>query len=228
MKDKTFLCFVFCLLLLGLPLAQASDWTRVSDRDGLVLYERTGSANGLLAFRGEGTLQAPIRTVASVLLDRARLVDWVDHLEQVKRIQTLPNLEFVEYSYVGTPFVLKDRDFLSSVRVSLESPGTEGVKKLTITSRSVEDPSVPPGKPIRGEVRETRFELSCSKSAAGVTQFNAVIDVDPKGSVAHWVVNLFQRDWPRKSFRAIKQRTEGKTVAEPAEFDALLKQLDGC
>ena len=214
----------------GMERAWAEDdWKKMSEKDGLTLYERAGTSAGLLAFRGEGILNSPLRTVAAVILDRARLPEWVDNLEQVRRVRTLSDQEFIEYSYVGTPFVIKDRDFLSRVSVQvLGASESVGSKKLVVLSRSTEDADAPVTRAIRGEVRETRFELSCDPAHPGQTRFTALIDVDPKGSVAHWVVNLFQKDWPRNAYRAVQKRLTQMPEKEPSDWSGLLKQLDGC
>jgi hypothetical protein len=201
-------------------IAPPEAWAKVDDDGGLRIYEK--KEGDLLAFRAEGSVPASVRDVASAILDSAHTPDWVDHLEEDRVVKRLSPSQFLEYTHVGTPFVLKDRDFLCLVTVKVD----EKDKTVTIESHSVEDPSVPPTKYVRGTVVRNEFRLSVGASPRE-THLDGEFHIDPKGTVPKWVVNLFQRAWPRKAFLAIQKRAAERKSALPPVFEPLFAPLAG-
>jgi hypothetical protein len=48
---------------------------------------------------------------------------------------------------------------------------------------------------------------------------------DPKGSVAKWMVNLFQKSWPHKTITALRQQVKKPDIKDNAKLkEALLKE----
>ncbi len=217
--------FLFGLLEIPLPaLASAkepTEWKKADEDNGISIFERKEDS-GFLAFRVEGSVNAPIRDVASTLLDAEHTPDWVANLEEDKIVHRQGPAQFLEYTHVGTPFVLKDRDFLCLVTLQLD----EKNKMLTIESHSVEDASVPPTKYVRGSVVHNEFRLSPDGSA-GKTKLVGEFHIDPKGTVPRWMVNLFQRDWPKKAFHAIQRRVASVKPTVPVVLESLLAPLAG-
>lgn len=209
--------------LLGALVAFASgsafgnvDWKKVDEENGVTIFEQE-DPSGFLAFRTEGVVDAPLHDVAGAILDFKHTPDWVDHLEEDKILSRPTPSRFIEYTHVGTPFVLKDRDFLCEVNLGLN----EKEKTLTIESHSIEDSNFPPTKFVRGSVVHNEFRLSpldASKKTKLVGEFH----IDPRGTVPKWVVNLFQRAWPKKAFRAIQKRVEEGKSQLPAELEPVI------
>ena len=166
-----------------------------------MVFRREVPGSQIIAVRGEGMINASITQVSSAILDDQRATEWVDSLVESKLIKMYGPHEFLEYNHIGTPFVLKDRDFLvhGKVEANLKS-GT-----LTITMASVEDPAVPPGKYIRGHVNG-HWNLT---SMGNGTQTFLVVEMhaDPKGNVPRWIVNLFQKSWPRNTIEKLRMQS---------------------
>ena len=220
--------FLLSVLAIGFAAAHApalaakealAEWKKVDEDNGVTIFEMK-ERSGLLAFRTEGTVDAPVLHVASVLLDAEHTPDWVDHLEEDKVIRSMGPGQFLEYTHVGTPFVLKDRDFLCEVTIQLN----ETDKVLVIESHSVEDASIPLTKYVRGNVVHNEFRLS-PDSSPGKTKLMGEFHIDPKGTVPRWMVNLFQRAWPKKAFRAIQKRVAEFNPAVPKALESVQAAL---
>jgi hypothetical protein len=180
--------------------APAADdgWKKADEADGITIYEK--KEGDLLAFRAEGLVDAPVLAVAGTILDYEHNTEWIDHLEEETVLKRPAPGQYVEYTHVGTPFVIKDRDFLCLVTVTVN----EKEKFVSIESHSVVDAVKPPTKYVRGEVVHNEFRLFAAP--AGKTQLKGEFHIDPKGTVPKWIVNLFQRAWPMKAFKAIRER----------------------
>jgi hypothetical protein len=184
--------------------APISRWTKISDEDGISSYKREMS-NGIIDLLGEGIVDAPIVRVASVFLEYRRFTEWYDSVVEMRIVRRLGPLEFIGYTHLGTPpVIMKDRDFVWRGKIHLD------LKKQTLTVSMVPatDPAMPPTHYIRGEMRGY-FKLT-SVDNGHKTLATVEMHGDPKGSIAKWLVNLFQRNWPRNTLKGMRAQ-----VAKP-------------
>jgi hypothetical protein len=210
---------MFFTLLLFASIAHAGPairgWKQTDAADGILIFEQQ-DPSGFLAFQASGIVEAPVHAVAAAILDSKHTPEWVDHLEEDRVIRRQGG-KFLEYTHVSTPIVLKDRDFLCEVTVSVSGDS------LLIASHSVEDAAEPPTSYVRGVVVSNEFRLTPLKG--GRTRLKGEFHIDPKGSVAKWIVNLFQHAWPKKAFRGIQKRAAEGTSSLPVEIGPILKAL---
>jgi hypothetical protein len=202
---------ISCFILAALPsLAGAAvqpgpaGWDKVGESDGIDVYRKEIPGDPVVALRGEGVVNAPITRVASVLLDESRSAEWIDSIVEAKLVKMYGPHEFLEYNHVGTPFVLKDRDFLNRGKIEVDLKE----KIMTVTLRSEEDAAMPPGKYVRGSL-EGFWQLKAVDHGTR-TYVIAEMHADPKGSVPKWIVNLFQKGWAHNTIESMR-----KQVAKP-------------
>jgi hypothetical protein len=183
-------------------------WIKTSNEDGIMTFKRELRASPIIALRGEGIVNAPIVRVASVLLDYDRATEWVDSLEEVRVVRMLSANEFIEYDHLGTPpIIMKDRDFVCRGRVDVDVPH----KTLTMKLWPATDPAVPEGDYIRGTLRG--FWRLTSIDGGRKTHVITEMLGDPKGSVATWLVNFFQKGWPRNTIESLREQVAKRNIA---------------
>ena len=163
----------------------------------------------LIAFKGEGYIDASIVRVASVLVDSDRAPEWVDSLTESKIIRWVSETETVHYDHIGTPFVLKDRDFVSTCKLEFDPSH----KNVTLKINAVKDALAPQTSYVRGELLHSSFSLTSAERGAK-TFVVAEIHADPKGSVAHWMVNLFQKRWPHNTITRLRAQVAKPDIKE--------------
>jgi hypothetical protein len=193
-------------------------WELVDQGNEMVLYEREVPGSDVIAFKGEGILDAPIARVASVILDNEHAHEWVDSLEESKIVRRISPTEYVEYNHIGTPFVMKDRDFVSRVKMEIDA----AARTLSLVYQSADDPAAPKTDNIRGELKHCRFLLR-SLDGGKRTSLLAEVHADPRGSVPKWIVNMFQRAWPKDTFKGIKKQLEKRSEIPTAFADVIAK-----
>lgn len=193
-------------LLTAVPTLGATqgDWEKMDSSDGIDVYRKEIPGDPVVAFRGEGLVNASIVRVASVILDDDRATEWVDSLEDCKLVKMYGEREFLEYDHVGMPIILKDRDFLMRGKVDVDLKE----RSLTMVIKSTEDPAKPPGKYVRGEL-EGYWKLKAMDNDTK-TYVIAEMHADPKGALPKWLVNLFQKSWPHNTIDSLR-----KQVAKP-------------
>ena len=132
---------VFLLLCVSAEatLPEAS-WEAMGDRDGIKTFRQEIPGSPVLAFKGIGTIHAPIAKVASVLLDDKRTPEWVDSVKETRIVLTISKTEVIAYTYVKTPFVMKDREFVTRVRLDIDRAAktvdSEALKTILKTTAS--------------------------------------------------------------------------------------------
>jgi hypothetical protein len=211
------------LLFTGLPLAYAqgappSDadlaatvkesnyhWQKSCNTAGLTIYWSKVDGSQVIAFKGEGIVEAPVEKVASIIIDTTRATEWIDSLVASKVVRNVSPTEFIEYDHVGIPFpfdtLMSDRDFVSHVYLASDPLS----RRVTVSYMPTEDDQAPVLK------KYTRGTMVCvfkmvPMSMPDETYVEAEIHCDPKGAVPKWLVNFFQEGWPQTTFETLRKQ----------------------
>jgi hypothetical protein len=188
-------------------------WEMFDEEDGIRMFRHDVPGSSIVALRGEGFIAAPITRVASVLVDRKRSTEWIDRLVKTKLLRQLSETESVEWDHIKTPSPLKDRDFVFKSVIATDP----AKKKVIFSYYSVTDPLAPETDDyVRGTFRGGKFELTMATrtnkdgTKTRGTIVNAEVEVDPRGSVPKFIVNMVQKSWPHQTLMALR-----KQVAKP-------------
>lgn len=200
------------LLAAGTP-----DWTVLKKTDGITVSKRDVAGSPVVAFRGEGDVDAPLAVVSTVIFDTTRATEWIQDLKESRIVRWTGGDEFIEYDHVGTPPPLADRDFLSTVKLEAD-PQAHLVR---FHYHSVADDAMPPKKKyVRGDLMSTVFTLTRVDDAH--THVIAEIHCDPKGYVPKWIVNWVQADWPEATFRGLRRQVKKSDLHVDPWFEKAL------
>jgi hypothetical protein len=193
--------------------AQTQKWEMFDEEDGIRMYRHDVAGSSIVALRGEGFIEAPITRVASVLADRKRSTEWIDRLVKTKLLREISETESIEWDHIKTPTPLKDRDFVFKTIISTDP----AKKKVIFSYYSVTDPLAPETDDyVRGSFKAGKFELTMATrtnkdgSKTRGTIVNAEVEVDPRGSVPKFIVNMVQKSWPHTTLMSLR-----KQVAKP-------------
>lgn len=205
------------LLTLLLLAANIPPWEQINFAEGVAVFRRKIPGNPYVSMKGVGVIDAPIGKVAAVLLDDARLPEWVDDIEaRVVRIVN-PN-EYIEYNHVKMPPLVTDREFITDVSLAVDPEA----KTVVIISEPTEDPSLPPNKRIRGDLHANYVMQVVD---ATHTRVSIEVTTNPKGSLPAWLVNYFQKDWALATIRGIRKQCAKPDIKPPQEFAEFLAQV---
>jgi hypothetical protein len=214
------LCIVFiALIALLAQLGHASEWYSVDNTaDGIQVFRKEVGDSGLVAFRGIGVVDAALPLVATVIFDTDRRREWIDGLVDSRIIHWRDKDDFVEYDHIGLPFFIKDRDFVSKVKMSFDLSR----KEMVFHYQPSDEPSAPRTNYIRGELIHATFILS-SIDNDKKTRVDAEFFCDPKGWIPKWLVNFFLNDWPTTTFRNLRKEVL-KDLSVDRRFSQLLER----
>jgi hypothetical protein len=214
-----FWCVAF---LSAVPMVRADDWKLSGSEKGIEIYRRDVPGSGIIALKGTGTVEAPLWKVASILLDTKRAPQWVDSLDESRVLRRLGLNRYIEYNHIRGPLIIKDRDFVSEVTIDVDPLA----KAFALIYRFTDDASVPSMHHVRGEIVAGSFRAT-SLEKDKRTELTAELQADPKGSIPKWVVNFFQKNWPRNTFEAIRAQAAKPDITMPDEFADVLAPTRG-
>jgi hypothetical protein len=208
------------IALLSAPIpARAGEgtWEGIRSEDGIRVYKKEVPGSPFVAFRGEGDVSAPILKVAAVLVDVPHEQEWLDSIVEAKIVRKVTDSEYIVYSHLGTPVTMSDRDFVTDTTIAVDSAN----QTVAVRMRSVDDPAAPQTKYVRAVLTESSFVLT---SIDGGTRTHVVAEIhcDPKGSIASWIVNLFQRGWGYNTIEALRKQVKKPGVPVPALLEERL------
>jgi hypothetical protein len=227
--NRTSLCLFLCLMCLmpwkggkaepsrggkgalSLPSEGTYQWQKSCNTNGLTIYWSKVEGSQIIAFKGEGIVDAPLEKVASIIIDTTRGTEWIDSLVESKVTRPISSTEFIEYDHVGVSFpfdaLMHDRDFVSHVTVQAD-PKT---RRMTVHYAPTEDPSAPALKKYVRGTMVCEFRL-VPMSIPEETYVEAEIHCDPMGSVPKWIVNWFQEGWPQTTFENLRRQAKKSDI----------------
>jgi hypothetical protein len=185
-----------------------SAWQQIRNDEGIRVSRKEVPGSSLIAFKGEGLIDAPVLLVGSVLVDTVRSKEWIDSLVESKILRKVSDAEYVTYTHIATPIVMKDRDFVTDTRLEIDPEK----RTVTIHIHSVNDPAAPSTSYVRGEIMNSSFVLTSTPDGKQ-TKIVTEIHCDPKGSVADWIVNLFQKSWPYNTIKSLRAQVRKADVS---------------
>jgi len=177
-------------LLTTLVAIEVEDtWTPVhfNDKEGdIILFDREIKGNPIRGLKAIGTIMATSQRVFEVLWDAdlARRKKWDVGVMRYDVIETAsPDVQVVQSSF-DAPFPVKSREFLQ-VRMYKEDNGTYYVMHYSINF-----PGVPVGKDCVRAFAVSGYLIRPVPGHPDQTQLTLLAQVDPKGNVPGFVVNL--------------------------------------
>lgn len=227
--SRTFICLALTTLLFTLTAAaedSSEQWQLIGDDDGIRSYRREIPGSKYVAMRGEMTLRATIPQIISVLRDSPRKKHWVSRVVEAYSIQKFGDWESLEYNHSrGLPPLVSDRDFVFRAHLSVDPVARQATLKLKSERRA----DFPEREGIvRGEMLQSMYrltEVGNELEGGAETRVEVEVHADPKGAVPGWIINLFQKSWPRNTLKGIEQESKRPDlVPDHATTQALLRK----
>lgn len=196
-------------------------WEKIRDEDGITVYRKEVEGSPLVAFRGEGIVDAPIGRIALIQMDLDHNPEWIEKMVESRLLNVYSDTEFLTYSHIGAPPLVSDRDFVNRIEIEYGAPD-----RIKFNMHSVVDPKGPNTDYVRAKLIHSSFELT--SLGPNKTMMRCEIHADPMGSLPKWVVNLFQKGWAFKTITGMRKqsaRTDIDLVSRaPMVRDLLIKK----
>ncbi len=187
----------------------AEKWKKINDEEGVEVFSRDVEGTPLVAFKGITDFDEPIEKIMWVLKDEKRRKDWVARYLKGATLEKRGPFEQVNYQAVTAPWPVSNRDMIYLWKANRLSNGD-----IQIELKSVDYPNGPDTVGVRMKLHFSRFILN--KKPNGGTRVTLEILSDPMGLIPKWVVNMIQKNYPVKFFRALKKQIKKPFVKKGA------------
>ena len=202
------------LLLPG--LASADDWQKISDDDGITVFQKKDAAEGTgVSFRGETILASNTEDILRVMADNSKAHRWIPLVVSRRNLQKISNDERIEYTHVSMPWPLADRYFINRAKVE-RLP--EGLMRVFVQSIENPDQALLESGKVLGFLYYSELMLTPIEGGAK-TRMVIEINSDPKGLIPKFLVNASQRSWPRKFFKGLTVMLEEAGALKTSSLD---------
>ena len=195
-------------LLIFLVANLAWAWERVDELEGMTLFRAEVPGSPVVAYRGSTALPWAVERIVSAICDTELKSHWMSRIRFVEVGKFDATGSRIEYLHLGLPWPLTDREFVVRSSVKREGGG------FVVSYTSMEDARYPARSDrVRAQVYLSEFHVSPvpDQPQAAV---DAIVHVDPGGSIPKWLINLYQRKLPRESLAGLKIQLARPEVRE--------------
>lgn len=207
---------IACWACSGLAYVVDNDWVLSSGEDeDLQVYTKVVDGQPIKAVKAVKVLDAPIRTLLTVLSDAKLVPDWIPVIRRAVLLQdTDANGTSVMYMITKFPWPIKNRDAVvktvtwydkASQTVFMESAGVEGFVE--------EQKGV-----IRTPATYTRWKIHPLDD--GKLHVEIITHSDPRGRFPKWLANLIVTRTPGTMFSRL-QETIAEELKRGRPFDEI-------
>ena len=203
-------------VFLAAPVLLASDltgWDKVSDSDGIIVYQKGIEGSDTISIRAETVIDASVADIADVMGDNNTAAAWMPMITDRHDIKAIGPTERIEYTHIGMPWPLTDRYFINTGKAEYLP---KGVVRLSVKSVEHPDPAWLEPDKVLGVLHYSEFLLT-PRDGGQSTHMTIEVNTDPKGLIPSWLVNIAQKSWPRDFVTALRGQLEqrGKLHSKP-------------
>jgi hypothetical protein len=197
------------------------DWELIRDDDGIRTYRIQRPDSPLLAFKGEGVIDAPIDLVSSVCLDAERAGEWIGLLSESVVLRWLEEGRgYVQFTRFDLPWPVRDRVFVSRVVLDVDPDSYAATLSY---HESDETPAIDDA--ILGSTAGTHFRMRPIEGGAK-TFFTGIGIADPKGAIPVWLVNWAGRSVPHETLQALRRQVRKDDVSVSPLVESLYEGFE--
>lgn len=190
-------------------------WIDRGTDEGVALFERRETVHGFKGFRGVLRVNAPMKTVLALVLNRETFPKWVANMIEDS---TLPDNNpdgSLCYMWIKGVWPTDDRDVVCKVTVS-QDPQTLAVSVIAQDT----DPTLVPA--VKGRVRMAKLYSGFIVRPVSATQTEVQLDAiaDPAGDVPTFAANMVAKGMPRDTLRALAKLAETPGAVDLSALDS--------
>lgn len=180
--------------------AGASDWEKISEDDGVTVYQRKGEATGTgVSFRGETVVPARIDDILHTMADNSKAHLWMPMVKTRRDLKEIGPTERIEYTHIGMPWPVTDRYFINRAKAERLA---NGQMRIFVQSEEKFEAAWEDKEKVLGFLYYSEFMLTPIDSGER-THMVIEINSDPRGLLPKFIVNAVQKSWPRQFFAGL-------------------------
>ncbi len=172
----------------------------VKEAEGVRLYSSDVTGVSHIKVKAVAVVDADINSITAVLDDVAGNPDWFPYLIETRVLGQQSDADRLLYSRFDATWPARDRDVVYRVRVVRHEDGS-----VVYQQQSQQSPLMPEQDDyvrailMRGSYRLMPIDV-------GQTQVELLLDVDPRGKLPQWIVNIIKQKMPFELLKGLRRQ----------------------
>ena len=191
------------LIVIILPVISVadSDWTLITEEDGVALYAREISGHPEAQFKGICIVDRPIEAVGNILSDIASYPKWFFKCIEARKIpaENSSELHFFLYVVFDAPWPFLDRDVIYVTNITIDYASA----KVVIYSTALKESLIP----LRSQyvrITDSEHQWILERISADRTRVTFINRTNVGGSFANYLSNPCIRDATINTLKKLK------------------------
>jgi hypothetical protein len=174
------------------------------DKENIKVFSCKTPDSRFNTVRGEFEVNATFDDYISIVLDVEKYPEWRYKENSSKVLKKVSDHELIYYTRISPPFPVSDRDLVLRLKIHEEIPN----EKLVVTITSEADFSPEVDGVVR--IKKTYSTMTLTRLSKTRLKVEYFLEVDPRGSIPAWIVNMFSTSGPFETFKNMRNKMEGK------------------
>ncbi|MCD6012829.1 MAG: lipid-binding protein [Flavipsychrobacter sp.] len=173
-------------------------WQLKKNEDGIKVYTGNTPNSNFKSIKVECTVNATLSQLVAFLLDVTKQKDWVYCSKDCRLVKRVAPNEIVYYSQLEVPWPATDRDYISHIVITQNTPHALVIEANTEPDQLPQTPGA-----VRVKKSQARWEVTAiSKDQLKILY---TVSFDPAGSLPAWLVNMFVTKGPYLTFQKLRE-----------------------
>lgn len=211
-KRLLFSLTMITLLSTSIRTKATQEWEKIHDKDNILVFMKPPGKDGTISVRGEGILNFPVQTVFSVLEDNKRAAQWMPLVKERRVLEQVDADSRIELTHIGLPWPLKDRYFIDTSRLDKKTEDSSYVISIRSVLKPKKDWLL--DDKVLGFLHYSELKL-VPLEGGKKTRLTIEVNTDPRGDIPLFLVNLQQRQWPKKFIEGLIGELEEDARSTP-------------
>lgn len=176
--------------------APSQVWEKLGERDGVEIFSKPPTADGVVSFKGIAVMDASADDVVSAMRDNRTAARWMPMVGERYTLREQSATRRVEYTHMKMPWPATDRYFVSSSEVM---PLGNGELVVVVESVDPKDKEFEAGWMHANKVLATfhHSEFRVRPLDERRSELSFEVRTSAGGAVPTWLVSMGQKNWPR-------------------------------
>lgn len=170
--------------------------------------KKASNANELSTYKGSAIFLISIPRIAFTLEDIGTRRNWVAGISEHALIEkNVDSLEYTTYEHYDMVWPVRDREYIVHQQWIIDK--NEDIPTISLLASSIESNAYPiRNDRVRGDLIRLYYKLKYLGPSE--TKIEVEIQVNPKGELPLFFIELIQKNWPVNTLKALYKEAEKK------------------
>lgn len=181
-------------------------WKLAEQQYGIDVYTRPVSGSGIMEFKAEAEINAPLDSIDTLLHDASLFKTWFPNTPKSKLLKREGEVSY-QWSVLRTPWPISDRD--NVLRAVTKKDREAGIVQISVVAA----PDAHPEQEDYVRVREAHGKWILESIGERKTRVLFQMHLEPGGGIPQWLINASVVDTPLEAITNLREAVDADEFA---------------